>query len=68
MRWCNVWRIRLSPLKSKKRHPTMDCFMRMDNIKLKLKNQPRPRRIISLYCSGDQVAEKSVKFLDINFD
>ena len=54
MEWCNIWRIKLNPLKTKvlnfsnKRHPLMDCNIKMDNIKLK--------------------AEKSAKFPGVIFD
>ena len=53
-KWCNVWRIKLNPLKtkvlhfSKRKHPLLDCNIKMDNIILK--------------------AEKSVKFLGVIFD
>ena len=51
---CNIWRIKLNPLKtkvlhfSKRKHPLLDCSIKMDNVKLK--------------------AEKSVKFLGVIFD
>ena len=41
MEWYNIWRIKSNPLKTKvlnfsnKRHPLMDCNIKMDNIKLK---------------------------------
>ena len=52
--WCNIWRIKLNPLKtkvlhfSKGKHPLLDCNIKLDNVKLK--------------------AEKSVKFLGGIFD
>ena len=54
IKWCNIWIIKLNPLKtkvlhvSKRKHPSLDCSIKMDNVKLK--------------------AEKSVKFLGIIFD
>ena len=53
-KWCNVWRIKLNPLKtrvlhfSKRKHPLLDCNIKMDNIILK--------------------AEKTVKFIGVIFD
>ena len=53
-KWCNIWRIKLNPLKtkvlhfSKKKHPILDCNIKMDDVKLK--------------------AEKIVKFLGVIFD
>ena len=53
-KWCNVWRIKLNPLKnkvlnfSKRKHPLLECNIKLDSIKLK--------------------AEKSVKFLGVIFD
>ena len=41
MKRCNVWRIKLNPLKtrvldfSRNRHPIMDCSIKMNNINLK---------------------------------
>ena len=52
-KWCNVWRIKLNPLKtrvlhfSKRKHPLLDCNIKMDNIILK--------------------AEKTVKFIGVIF-
>ena len=40
-KWCNIWRIKLNPLKtkvlhfSKRKHPFLDCNIKMDNVKLK---------------------------------
>lgn len=54
MKWCNVWRIKLNPLKRKvlnfsKKKPSYLYFsIKMDNMNLK--------------------AEKSVKFLGVTFD
>ena len=53
-KWCNIWRIKLNPLKtkvlhfSKTKHPLLDCNIKMDNVKLK--------------------AQKAVKFLRAIFD
>ena len=54
IKWCNIWRIKLNPLKTKvlhfsrKKHPWLVCNIKMDTVKLK--------------------AEESVKFLRIIFD
>ena len=43
IKWCNIWRIKLNPLKtkvlhfSKRKHPLLDCSIKMDNVKLKSK-------------------------------
>ena len=40
-KWCIIWRIKLNPLKnkvlhfSKRKHPLLDCNIKMDNVKLK---------------------------------
>ena len=40
-KWCNIQRIKLNPLKtkvlhfSKRKHPLLDCNIKMDNVKLK---------------------------------
>ena len=40
-KWCNVWTIKLNPLKtkvlhcSKRKHPLLECNIKMDRIKLK---------------------------------
>ena len=40
IKWCNIWRIKLNPSKtkvlhfSKRKHPLMDCNIKMDNVKL----------------------------------
>ena len=53
-KWCNVWRIKLNPLKTKVLHfserkrPLLECNIKLDNVKLE--------------------AEKSVKFLGVTFD
>ena len=55
-KWCNIWRIKLNPLKTKvlhyRKHPLLDCngcwMDTMDTVKLK--------------------AEKSAKFLGVIFD
>ena len=53
-KWCNIWRIKLNPLKtkvlhfSKRKHPLLDCNIKMNDVKLK--------------------AEKIVKFLGVIFD
>ena len=53
-KWCNMWRIKLNPLKtkvlhfSKRKHHLLDCKIKMDNVQLK--------------------AEKTVKFLGVIFD
>ena len=53
-KWCNTWRIKLNPSKtkvlhfSKRKHPLLDCNIKMDNVKLK--------------------AEKIVRFLGVMFD
>ena len=53
-KWCNIWRIKLNPLKtkvlhfSKRKHPLLDCNIKMDNVKLK--------------------AEKMVRFLGVIFN
>ena len=39
IKWCNVWLIKLSPLKSKvphfikRKHPSLECSIKMDNVK-----------------------------------
>ena len=47
-KWCNIWRINLNPLKtkalhfSKRKHPLLDCNIKMNNVKLK------PKKIVKL--------------------
>ena len=45
--WCNIRRIKLNPLKtkvldfSKRKHPLLDCNIKMDNVKLKAEKMVR---------------------------
>ena len=42
-KWCSKWRLKLNPLKinilhfSQRKHPLLDCNIKMDNVKLKAK-------------------------------
>ena len=53
-KWCNIWKTKLNPLKtkvlhfSKRKHPLLDCNIKMDSVKLK--------------------AEKKVRYVGVIFD
>ena len=66
---CNIWRIKLNPLKtkvlqfSKRKHPLLDCSIKMDNIKLKAE---KSATFLGVICDHRLTFEEHVKDKIIN--